>query len=258
MQAANYLVLLLQVFFFFPVFCRKGSLCIHRMYGRNANRIITLANGLDESRKRNLTLSLDSKWSSWYAAWFDVHENIETNFKGRCTVTVHAQILYTNRQSDEHNPELLELKPKKKYWRRASHEFNKNNKTSVTVHRRWLEGGCETKAKMREYFCRTSTDFSKVCSWTQSDIEDQLRINRLQTDDFQQDSMILLFTDNQMPKYDQTFKNPIKLKFQVEMCMMALSYAHFGSPMSSIDYVVAHWRTGFQFPTECFQQIHFQ
>ena len=67
---------------------------------------------------------------------------------------------------------------------------------------------------------------------------------------------IILFTDQQNPKYDRTFKFQMKRNFQVEMCIMALSSAHFGSPMSSIDYVVAHWRAGLQFPIDCFRQLH--
>ena len=235
----------------------RESLCVYGTYGRNANKIITLANGLQVSRKRNLTLSLDSEWSSWYKNWFDIHENIETNFKGKCKINLHAKVLYTHNPLNVHNPELRELKPKKKYWRHALRELKKNGEKAITVHRRWLEGECETRAKTREIFCKSSIDFSEVCTWTKSDITKQL-IYLSRKSHVQPQIPILLFTDHQRPEYDNTFKKSVKLKFQVEMCMMALSYAHFGSPMSSIDYVVAHWRTVLQFPLECFRDIHTQ
>lgn len=258
MKWLNQLVLIVHAHFFFEsIFGLEDRLCLYGTYGRNANKIITLANGLEEARNRNLTLSLNLQWSSWYKTWFDVHENIETNFKGPCKSQLHAKFLYTRKPLNEHNSELSKLKPKKKYWKRAVRELKKNKKIAISVHRRWLEGECKIRAKAREYFCKTSADFSMVCTWTQSEIEKQW-IYLSREDNFQTHASILLFSDHQQPKYDKTFKNSVKLNLQVEMCMMALSYAHFGSPMSSIDYVVAHWRTGLQFPVECFQQIHFQ
>lgn len=222
------------------------------MYGRNANRIITLANALKEAQNRNLTVGLDKKWSSWYSSWFD-DQNIETNYFGACSVKMDAKLLYFSRPLSGHNAELHDLRPKRKFWRHAF--LLLKNKNIVTVHRRWLEGECKKRAKSRQYFCSSSSDFSQTCFWTQADIEEKvgslIRNNVIPTQ-----QKILLLSDHQNKVYDNTFKFQIRKKFQIEMCMMALSTAHFGNPMSSIDYIVAHWRSKLQFPLECFGQIH--
>jgi len=242
---------------FFPnkVSSLSDSLCIRGIYGRNANRIITLANGLAEAQKHNLTLALNKEWTLWYKTWFDMHEIIRTNFVDKCHVELKAKVLYRRNRLDAHNYELSKLRPKKIYWLRAQHEINKRREISITVHRRWFEGECRSRAQAKEYFCKTSADFLKVCYWTESEIKNQLNM-LMGTNITLSGGRILLFSDHQMLKYDKTFKKEPKRKFQVEMCMMALSHAHFGSPMSSIDYIIAHWRHGSQFPIECFMQIH--
>lgn len=72
---------------------------------------------MDYAKRRNriLTLSLDLQWSSWYKTWFDVHENIETHFKGQCKSRLHAKFLYTRKPLNEHNSNLRKLKRKKIY-----------------------------------------------------------------------------------------------------------------------------------------------
>jgi hypothetical protein len=61
-------------------------------YGRNANRIITLANALNESQQRNLTLALDKSWSSWYLKWFDQRDSIELNYFGFCAIKLGSKV----------------------------------------------------------------------------------------------------------------------------------------------------------------------
>ena len=249
------LVVLAQVINFPTGIYSLSDLCIQNFYGRNANRIITLANALKESYRRNLSLALDEKWSSWYSSWFDKHDKIKINHFGSCSVKLEAKFLYSLEPLYKFNSEISYLRPKQRYWKRAIQELNLNGKNVVTVHRRWLEGECAGRAKRREYFCKSPLDFSKSCFWTQSDISELVR-NLVRRKSLQQQQKILLFTDQQNLEFDKTFRFQMKKQFQVEMCMMALSSAHFGNPMSSIDYVVAHWREGMQFPLECFAQIH--
>lgn len=74
-------------------------------------------------------------------------------------------------------------------------------------------------------------------------------------------SKVVLFTDGQDPKFDQTFSLVDRHSFQIQACLMALARLHYGTPMSSIDYVVAHWRRKFNHPAgstrpeTCYQHI---
>lgn len=168
---------------------------------------------------------------------------------------MEAKFLYFHYPLNKYNLEIYSLRPKKRYWRSAVQELNARN--TVTVHRRWFEGECERRANKREYFCNSSSDFSMACFWTQAEISKHVNY-LIRNETLQPGQNIILLTDHQKAKYDKTFKFHINKRFQVEMCMMALSSAHFGNPMSSIDYVVAHWRSGLQFPPDCFTQIHIQ
>ena len=74
-------------------------------------------------------------------------------------------------------------------------------------------------------------------------------------------SKVVLFTDGQDPRFDATFSVIDKHSFQIQACLMSLARLHYGTPMSSIDYVVAHWRRKFNHspgstrPESCYQHI---
>ena len=231
----------------------RGSICILGFYGRHGNRIITLANGLREAKLTNTTLVLDKKWSKWYKQWFDERADIQLDYSGGCERVVKAQTLFFKEPLNSHNHYIVNLQPKLMHWNAASKALPRVN--SVTVHRRWFEGECTRRARKRVYFCLSELDYSDVCHWNHHKI--YLKLQKLVVDnEIEYFDTVQLLTDGQKLKYDRSFHFDVKRRIQVEICMMALSTVHFGSSMSSIYYVIAHWRKGLQFPRECFDQLH--
>jgi hypothetical protein len=70
---------------------------------------------------------------------------------------------------------------------------------------------------------------------------------------------IWLFTDGQRPLYDSTFTNIVNRKgspFAVQMWMMTQSVVHYGTTLSTVDWVVNGWREGKGMqPAACFANL---
>mmetsp|Transcript_25761 Transcript_25761/g.61027 ORF Transcript_25761/g.61027 Transcript_25761/m.61027 type:complete len:108 (+) Transcript_25761:159-482(+) len=68
---------------------------------------------------------------------------------------------------------------------------------------------------------------------------------------------VLLFTDGLVEELDSTFPNRDSNTMQVQAWMMTLSEVHYGNPLSSIDYIINHWRRGKPTrPEECYGGYH--
>jgi hypothetical protein len=248
-------------------------LCIAGMYGRNSNRIITVAHGLAQAKNDGLQLALDLQWTAWYNEWFHPRDDIKLNLncdaksasKCRCK-SVAAGALYFSMVDDPNwkstwlqdkpgtnprglIPTLCTLKPK--LWNTTPPS------SIVTVHRRWLEGACVQWANEHMVFCGARNDdavynFNYTCAYTEADIR--------RTAGVLPGNKVVLYTDGQKKDYDKTFEvvADSNLSFPQMLVNMARSAKHFGNPMSSVDYVLAHWRDGPTYPLEYFQDLQDQ
>ena len=129
----------------------------------------------------------------------------------------------------------------------------------ISVHQRWLEGGCKQRAK--QYLCPHYTDeeakkllpneklkltphgtFAYACNYTKSMVTSLLPLElRMEL----KDVPIILFTDGQLKTMEFDFQPYVNHDpFNVQFVMQLLSSFHFGNPMSSIDYVIASFRGG--------------
>jgi hypothetical protein len=248
-------------------------LCIFGEYGRSGNKIITIARGLEQAKKDGLQLALDQKWTNWYNAWFEPRDDITLNHicdlqkaasQCRCK-SVFAGAMYFDMADDpnwskKHDrdevgtnprgviPTLCTLKPKQ--WATTMPS------SDVTVHRRWLEGECLPRANKHVVFCGPRNDtynFNYTCLYTEADIRRTAGVLPGDT--------VVLYTDGQRRDYDRTFtvvSNASSMSLPQTMVNMARSAKHFGNPMSSMDYILAHWREGPTYPTECFHTLQEQ
>ena len=67
---------------------------------------------------------------------------------------------------------------------------------------------------------------------------------------------VVLYTDGQVHAYDNTFLVKSNADLPVAMVEMAQSAVHYGNPMSTVDFVLAHWRNGKPMePRECYESL---
>ena len=92
--------------------------------------------------------------------------------------------------------------------------------------------------------CRARVLLCSACAYTETSVRRSVGATAL----------IVLFTDGLDAKQDNTFANRDQHPVEQQMWGMVLSERHFGNPLSSIDYVVAHWRNDTVEPTTCFAQ----
>lgn len=134
----------------------------------------------------------------------------------------------------------------------------------ISVHRRWLEGECHRRSSSsNEKFCMNESNrignttmkqthsTEQYCDIVYDNITQQFQ--HLEEDAPYQ---VILFTDGQKPEFDLTFPTIDDNHFTFQLWMMTLSGIHFGNPVSSVDYVVYHWRKGIRmYPSDCFPPI---
>lgn len=208
----------------------KKILCLHTTFGKNSNKMLSLANSIDFAKKNGLKyISLDQNYWKWFKVWFDDREDIlEHKNNIKCTKRISGrQVFYSHKIKtvDYFNPILMTLLPKKSIRETAEKIFTE---PFVSVHRRHFEGECLWRSK-NSYLCNSNEDYSKTCNYTGDDF------NHL-------DEKVILFTDGQVPNLDKTFKNIDHQPYPVQMWAMTLSTIHYGNPMSTVDYIVSHWR----------------
>jgi hypothetical protein len=257
------------------------------MYGQTFNRIITVANTLaaavhDYPHHGPMRVGLDLNYSRWYDSFLERPELVQNKeghryetllfyYEGECTVKVTGEIMYWKfGENSVQSQRLPTLIPKLKFRRQAEQVLQQMRSltsgkadTVVTVHRRNLDGKCQSIAYNNVYsLChgnRTShggsgpmiTDPPRygqlatldqrmaICNWDYATILKDLK--EQSSHDYGQIS-ILLLTDGQVPALDRTFPQIGNYSFPVEAWLMALSDIHFGNPFSTVDYVVYTWR----------------
>jgi hypothetical protein len=142
----------------------------------------------------------------------------------------------------------------------------------VSVHRRWLEGSCNRRATNGEVFCirqqsrrhgqlrQQPSSIPNMCNMTYQNVTDQLeqleQEKDKEYDSITKNAVVVLFTDGQVPHLDDTFPLRDEHPFPVQLWMMALSDVHIGTPTSSVDHVVNHWRHGLRIqPSQCYPPL---
>jgi hypothetical protein len=265
------------------VLCLTGE----PMYGQTFNRIITVANTLaaaahDYPHHGPMRVGLDLEYSRWYDSFLERPELVPNQeqryetllfyYEGECTVKVGGELMYWKfGENAVQSQRLHTLLPKLKFRRQAEQVLQQwraaallahQDTTLVTVHRRNLDGKCQSIAYNNVYsLChgnRTShggsgpmiTDPPRygqlatldqrvaVCDWDHNMILNDLKE---QGNNHGQVSIMLL-TDGQVPALDRTFPRIGNFSFPVEAWLMALSDVHYGNPFSTVDYVVYTWR----------------
>jgi len=223
--------------------------------GRTNNRIISIASALTKARENGTNLALLSYWSNFFTDNFEPHPEIITkdsdarhlypSSENECSASVDgltAFWLYGG-PSNEFIYAISEILPKRSTRERAVAILSDNFGISgsdvlppsmpfFSVHRRWLEGTCHNKISMG--IC--SPELAKqACDIDFETVQSTYNPLNLTT---------ILFTDKQNDDLDNTFPIHSDNEFVEEMWMMTLSRNHYGSPLSTVDHVVMHWRYG--------------
>jgi hypothetical protein len=263
-----------------------AAVCLTSEYGRNCNAIIEVANAIVFARQKGGKLGLSANWTKWYLEFFDPRdEDVLFNVPmERCNSTITAESAFRLHRFRKPNNALMDLIPKQSV-RQAAQEaldlirHNMHNTTTTTttssrndnnvslvvsVHRRWLEGTCIERTANDVVFCfgprRRRDQTSNMCNMTYQTVTDQLRQleqeNNQEYDNITKNAAVVLFTDEQVPELDNTFPLWDEHPFPVQLWMMAMSDVHFGTPPSSIDMVVYHWRRGLRTqPSQCYPPL---
>ena len=235
----------------------QGPVCLkvkRKFFGRNCNRIIQIANGLMMARDMHADgIYLDQNWTSWYKKYLEDRDDVRFFVSNRhdpnCSRHVLSEEAHMYRPTNMVNPALLSLRLNSSIRQaayRATKRYRRIGKQQhgvggfVSVHRRNLEDVCRrwsrTPEKYSANYCIRGEPFlpsyEDWCDTVYQNITE--RHNRT----------VVLFTDRQRPEYDKTFPIRDENSFPVQLHMMTLSDLHYGVPISSIDYVVSHWRQG--------------
>ena len=134
-----------------------------------------------------------------------------------------------------HKPILSTLLPSITVRRSAERVYN--SISFVSVHLRANPWVCPRETNIITFCPYDDTIYRSVkiaCVYNETYIRQEIA----------SDQKIVLFTDGISPKHDRTFSHRDNQPFPEQMWSMTLSETHFGNPISSIDYVVAHWRAG--------------
>lgn len=219
-------------------------ICLTGEWGRHCNKILQLANLLEEARTSQRKVGLDSDWSEWYRGFFDPRENVTLDYRGNCSSYITAETAHKMQSKNRINPELMELVPKLEIRQEAEKVIP--DEPFISVHRRWLEGQCHMRANIANHFCvsKKGVRVENTCDIAYTDIMNP------------NGHKVVLFTDGQQRRFDSTFPHVDDHSFHVQMWMMTQSTVHYGNPVSSVDMVINHWREGREMrPIECFPPI---
>lgn len=219
-------------------------ICLTENYGGHSNKILQLANLLEEARTSQQKVGLNSRWSKWYRGFFDPRDDVLLDYRGNCSSSITASTAHKMQSYNRIKPELMELVPKLEIRQEAEKAIP--DEPFISVHRRWLEGQCHMRANVANHFCvsKKGVRVENTCDITYSDILNPFG------------HKVVLFTDGQQRKFDSTFPHVDDHSFHVQMWMMTLSTVHYGNPVSSVDMAINHWRKGREMrPTECFPPI---
>tara|TARA_B110000285_G_scaffold235601_1_gene318529 strand:- start:27833 stop:35488 length:7656 start_codon:yes stop_codon:yes gene_type:complete len=212
-------------------------------YGRSTNQILSIIHAIPQKG----TLALDKRWSDFYLKWFEKEPIVKLYFEGTCYQTMSPETAYGSaRQPNRFNQiNFHVLTLNSKLVARAKSELLKYEGKVATVHGRWLEGTCESRAMEFGNFCTEHTQtWKETCHYTLDAIS-QLIPKNIQN--------IVYMSDGQKTNYAKTFEKIDHNSFEIQVAMMIYSDYHFGNPMSSIDYFVSKMRHNKQiYPEECY------
>jgi hypothetical protein len=259
------------------------ALCIQgdRWYGRTFNRILEIANALafladnsidlltvddagslsdnnmNQTRintiQKERFIGISPSLSEWYEDFLDLRPDIVLNYTGPCLSNWTPKELFHHKaykNSQKSRQQLQKLVPKESYRIEAERAMSIYSKTGqlqiISVHRRDLEGKCVKKATYGSVACvnslkgtLTTQELLDTCNYDYN----MVRAHHATTI-HKNLSVVVLFTDQQVPELDETFPIRSNYSFAVEAWMMAQSDVHYGNPHSTVDLVVALWRTG--------------
>jgi len=244
----------------------RAKLCLNgNFYGRNSNRMITVANCIRYSQ--NGIVRIGPNWSAWFLTWFDpaktsaVHLSTDTSDDGSdCQSVGSFEMYYKYSGPKPHNdrgainPGLYKMFFKPSFMNEAKKilaAYANEKGETVTVHSRWLEGECKQRQQTGNTFCAPDHryGFAYSCEYTESYIQSHVPV-------VYKNTPIVLCADKQHAITENTFKTIDSHSYQIQFSMMIASTYHFGNPASSVDYVVAHMRHGKkQSPEQCYDKI---
>jgi hypothetical protein len=226
-------------------------------------------------------VALGRAWTDWYNEWFAINDKnnhkqtllleyyVELE---RCDRIIGAKELQATFQSRKQaaiqsrpkdgttnhtttlwlpSPSLAKLIPKKSVRTEAVaaiQAFDLSQGRFVSVHRRSMDPiDCtETAARADFFFCFQGSPqqlgvpyLASFCNLTYTDMR---TVSSMHGGVVSTNDDVVLFTDGQRPDLDKTFPSIDNHSFPVQAWMMVKSNVHIGNPLSSVDYVVAHWR----------------
>jgi hypothetical protein len=238
---------------------RASFLCLVNPSGRAANRVCQIANAL-----RRVAPRAGHAATAWYVRlaepyraffdddtadrWFEAHPRIALS-DGPCDETLQGwdALIAALRDPAETAVAVRELRFAPEVLATARAALVAAN-TTLSVHRRHLEGDCRAKSKDAALrWCLRAdadVDYAAWCDLTHATLPAELRLMHHNS---------LLFTDGQRPALDRTFPRRDSHPFRIQVAMMTLAAHHVGNPASSIDFLVAAWRSHLRVhPRSCF------
>ena len=214
--------------------------------GRTANHMVSILHATPAKG----TLGLGEYWSNFYTKWFDIQENVKLYFDGECKSTVTpVDAFYSAKSKFRFNkkdwPKSIVLK--KAYRDEAKRILASYDGPVATVHGRWLENTCITRANALNNFCvHKKENWKNTCHYTSQ------RVSKLMPANIKH---LLYISDGQKAEYAKTFLHVDKHSFNIQFALMIESDYHFGNPMSSIDYAVSKMRQHKPtYPEKCFAE----
>ena len=213
-------------------------------------------------------------WGLWLETWFSIDElfePLEIITRTECKemeklMVVSAHYYHPFNQGVPNLDRLLPKESIRNEAEQAVHDmlrYNLSNATAfVSVHRRSMDvpnatEECLARSKQYESFCFgnkiTDEERAAYCSVAYSDVMTDLQKRDAESGTNFSSLPVVLFTDHQSPDLDDTFPYIDDHDFQVQSWMITQSVVHYGNPLSSMDYVLYHWRKGKEVrPTSCY------
>ena len=248
----------------------QPSICLYGSDGHSIiNNILAIGNALKFLSKKAdgqreikdngvfSLLGLDDGFMKIYQKLFDKRKDIV--YAKNCKRMVsYIEMFYSYGDSSKNtnqrsgNIQLAHLVPKNSIRRQA--ESIVANNTFVSVHRSWVSGECYALLNNKNCFCNISgtsptgiANTAFYCGITEEHINGWNETG----------IPVIFFTGDGKIEYDKhkNFEKVDHHPFEIQLWMMVLSKLHYGNPMSSIDYLIYHWRyfRGKQTePTECY------
>ena len=248
----------------------KEPVCVvPRFWGQNFNRVIQTANFLEMAAEQDVDLMMsEDAWGKWFNTWFDrgdLSQPLGFVSRHHCQRMrkYFPQKAHFHRNFTDGIPNLTRLLPKQSIRQEAESvvrdmlKHNFTNATSfVSVHRRSMDRSnvtdeqCHGLANQGDVlnYClgrnSTAEERGRYCTIQYDDVMDDLRKRDAEFNTTFSSLPVVLFTDGQSPHLDNTFPYIDDHNLMVQSWMMTLSAVHYGNPLSSMDYVLTHWRKG--------------